>query len=199
MSSANDQGPVNELELYARVAERSEQLADWDELERHAGADPDVWRRLAQTLRGDCALRQIGGELGEVAQRVPWPGGAARGAHPARARYWGLGGVRAAAVLLVGLALLATGLASGLHWRAAASHELSRVAASKAEDWDEAWAPLLVDAQPVASGEGVEVTFVQPVLRRAVVPALYELERDENDHPLARPIESAGLPAVTFL
>lgn len=175
--------------LVSRAIDRVASDAEWQELEVAAGIGPEVWERLAQTLRaeGRVAVGLRGATA--VADAVVLP--AAR----APTRFFRLRhGIAAAAIVM---ALVAGWSARGL----AGSDPVSRGGNAPALDYDEAFARCvaagvrsgtLVDELPAevvhqaktSSGNAFEVYFVRRLVERRVLPELYRIDQDERGRPV---------------
>jgi hypothetical protein len=170
---------------------------DWRDLERAAARDPDLWRRLALSLKGEGmlvrAVDRAVEPVARVASPLPLPRAAPRAARPRLAMIASAAsGWLAAAVLAV-------------CWMAGAHHGSDRpepgampsspVVDLRGDD------PIvvgelpmvMVDSRPAAGGRGFDVLCVKRTLQRVRVDSVSGIGADENGNPRAIPIDPTQL------
>lgn len=205
----------DESHLFSLVVDRNDGPADWKRLMTLAPAHPELWTRLAEMLRDDALLRDALGEAlaGVDSVDLPQPACPSRAASVVGSaalrklgRPW-LGWAAAALVLaawwLAGAdqplprldlrdpttsASLAAGGAAGAGVASPTTVSLSTPPEVLYE-----FPMTLVGTAPRADGPGLEVLYIQRLLRREVVEDVYELARDELGNPQAIPLRSEQL------
>jgi len=177
--------------LINRIVERDARPADYDAFGQLASTAPTRWSELLAALRDDDALHLALDESLGAAERVELPVPAARGGLLRAVQPWGgvTGWLAAAAMALLWF--------SNEPPRTPANHSLARGPSQEAPDAGDpslGGLPMrLVGTQPAADGTGVDVLYLQPVLRRARVDGVFEMARDEHGRPAPVPVDPAVL------
>ncbi|MCZ6611519.1 MAG: hypothetical protein O6941_02695 [Planctomycetota bacterium] len=187
---------------------------DWEELASSAGADPDLWRRLGETLRDQAGFARAINSSVAVADTVDPP--IDQAPEPA---------VLDDAEAADGLRIL-----PWLGWAVAATLTISwavdwgRARPAGGDDWNtqvvEATAGdllqaylkkgrqekmvigevperILIDSRSMPSGEGYELLYLRQILERAIVPDLYQFTaQDELGRPTLVRFEQPAGPSM---
>jgi len=200
-----DDAPAPGAQLIARIVDRAAAPSDYDGFADLARSAPAHWDELLAALRDDDALHGALLDSLQPAERVELPAAPAAPAAPRgvlrQLRPW-TGWLAAAALALVWLsgelrhddALPAFPPRGNL----ARMPDAGPRSAPRPRDVPMAADPVLgelplhlVGAQPARDGDGLDVLYVQPVLRRARVDRVYEMGTDEHGQPAPVPADPA--------
>ncbi len=200
-----DIGPL----LIARIVERAARPADYERFGALAQAAPGRWPELLAALRDDDALHLALDESLSPAERIELPVLPAAPSGPLRSLRPGTwsGWLAAAALALVWMSgSLGPGapdegrlddapLAAGSLTEAPAeAGPRPRDASPQGGDPVLGGLPLhFVAAQPAADGDGLELLYVQPVLRRTRIDGVLQVGTDEHGRPAPVPVDPAVL------
>jgi hypothetical protein len=207
--------------LISRIVDRCAEPGDWGDFTALAHAEPSHWEQLLSTLRTDVALRSaLAGALA-TADTVETP-------LPSLSRWRQWTGWAAAGVLALCWAGSSPGTSrrrppSRLRSRPSQSGLVASQPPAQPEPTGQpapgsptptidsqlaSWnagkpveqLPLrLMEARPGPSGRGIEVTFVRPVVERAVVDGVYSIGTDELGRPAPVLVDPATLAAPNKL
>lgn len=187
MSFESDDDTIDQV--FARPGDDSA----WQRLESTAAADPSLWRRFAEASRVESRMKETAALMREVADRVPLPPGAAF-----RRNRWTRRLPRIAAAALLMAAAVGTDRLVTRPWPSAPARDVPASADEVLADYLDrgeragrilrSLPELVLEQRPAASGAGVEVFYVRRILERRVLPAVYELLRDERGEPVAVPV-----------
>jgi hypothetical protein len=198
--------PAPGAQLIARIVDRAAAPSDYESFGALARGAPAHWEELLSALRDDDALHgALDGSL-QAAERVELPAGplapSAPGGVLRRIGPWS-GWLAAAALALVWLA--------GDARLEGASTDPARDGLARLSDADPRATPRLRDApvagdpvlaelplrlvgaEPSRDGAGLEVLYVQPVLRRTRVDGVFEMGTDEQGRPAPVRVDPALL------
>jgi len=187
--------------LIARIVERAALPADYERFDTLAKARPDRWSELLAALRDDDALHLALDESLRPAELVELP------TRPARAR--GLSALRPLTGWLAAAALAVVWLTAGARLDGAAGRPAGGEPLALVPQGDgprlrdeplAAGDPVLgelplrlVGTQPAPDGDGVELLYVQPVVRRTRVDGVLQVRTDEQGRPAPVPVDPAVL------
>lgn len=186
--------------LISRFVQGEAGEEEWDRLTALAGADPALWRQVAEAKRDQDMLTGLMDRAGAVADAVEAPAGADAGvigAHPLlRLRWWA--GWAVAALILLAWAVHfgqqpTTQPAGSVSPPAVATAGFTAQEAfqsyldkGRAEGSVLSEHPrrVIIQTRPAPSGEGFEVIFIQQVMEKTTVPNLYRYSgQDEYGRP----------------
>ncbi len=183
--------PEQEDVLISRALDGDATPSDWRELRGLAEGDTAVWRRLADTLRGQSALRRGTEEaLGCAAGiEAPLSGPLTSPArHPSLRPFWTWSGWAAALLLAFFWALGRERPREPLSGDATLQASQPALRALPGEATLVGELPrVMVDSQPTGEGRKVEVTYLRRLLEKVVVDDLYQVNSDEWGEPHAVP------------
>lgn len=178
---------ANEELWISRVVDRRAGDDDWRELDAIAAADPEVWRRLATTLRCEDALqRGVAAVLPPVAGEMLVP-------PSVRVPRWLL----AAAALLVMAAMFVFGRVSAKAAPVVATPDCDTLldtylAAGRDSGRVLEQLPLqIVESRRRTAGDGYEVLFVRSFVERTSVERAMTLAPDELGRPVPLAVDLA--------
>ncbi len=187
---------------------------DWEELASSAGADPDLWRRLGETLRDQAGFARAINSSVAVADTVDPPIDYAP--EPAALDDAEAGGGRRI-LPWIGWAVAASlTITWALDWgesRSAGGDGLkTQVVPAAAVDLLQAYLKkgrqeemvigevpekILIDSRSMPSGEGYELLYLRQILERAIVPDLYQFAaQDELGRPTLVRFEQPAGPSM---
>jgi len=191
-------------QLIARIVDRAAAPADYDGFAALARSTPAHWDELLAALRDDDALHGALEDSLQPVERIelpaapPAPHGVLRQLRP-----WS-GWLAAAALALVWLSGEMRHDDALPDFPARGNGNLARMpdagprSAPRPRDVPAAADPVLgelplhlVGAQPARDGDGLDVLYVQPVLRRARVDRVFEMGTDEHGLPAPVPADPA--------
>lgn len=195
--------------LISRVIDGDCADQEWRELETLAGANPAIWRNLAQEQRDHQTLSQAVNSAVALADCVPLPRSLAanhRGSYSIvherlrRAGTWS-GWLAAAAVIAV-VAIVRFNDSNRLGTNLNSGSKVLPAGLVTVGTADEAWdayltkgreagsvvaevpTKILIESRPAPSGEGYELLYLRQVVERTIVPDLYEFTgQDERGMP----------------
>lgn len=183
--------------LLSRVADRTEDLADWDALDRIAMEDPAVWRRLASTLRSEAALRGAFAERMAAADSIEAPVRPGRWAGRFRPSRW----AAAACVIVLGaLAGYVVGRGAEADSKAASpmspeDHLTEYLRRGLATGTVVGQLPdVVVRHAATQDGSGMELLVMRRVVERRPVEKAIDVSFDELGRRIATPV-TARAPA----
>ncbi len=209
----------SELDIhFSRIIDARAGAADWDAVERHAAADPGVWKALAMTQRDATllsgsvraeviraesvtlpALTEPAGDLSFAkaqvslrARRVAtWAGWAAAAA-------LGVAFINKPAATSPGIGQTA-GVGSGIQNAADALSLYLEKGQADGSVIGEQPNMKLVDVNRLPEGKGFEVIYIRQIVERARVVDLYRFSSDESGQPApvpVQPVRARAKPAV---
>jgi hypothetical protein len=204
----NDPDPTADdagARLIARIVERAALPADYEHFDVLARATPDRWSDLLAALRDDDALHLALDESLRPAEQVELPALPSHAGRLRSLRPW-TGWLAAAALAAIWLAGstgtdpidAAPGLAGSeqvaLSPAPPADGPRLRDEPLQAGDSVLGELPLrLVGTQPAADGDGLELLYVQPVVRRTRIDGVFQVRTDEHGRPAPVPVDPAVL------
>lgn len=187
---------------------------DWEELASSAGADPDLWRRLGETLRDQAGFARAINSSVAVADTVdppidqaPEPAGLddAEAGDGLRILPW-LGWAVAATLTITWVVDWGRARpAGGDDWNTqvveATAGDLLQAYLKKGRQEKmvigEVPERILIDSRSMPSGEGYELLYLRQILERAIVPDLYQFTaQDELGRPTLVRFEQPAGPSM---
>lgn len=190
--------------LINRIVDRVETPSEWNEFQSLAATDTSAWELLAEAQRDNERLTALALDATAIAERVSLPlhrGGVRADAGPLASgewrqrRFWaGAGWATAAALLLAWVATGRAGVTSnggeqtaGISLSAASPDDALRRYLDKGQKdgivLGEVDQKILIDAQPLASGQ-FEVVFVRQIVERREVPAIIQFRSTDDSRSL---------------
>lgn len=206
--SAED--PRDEI-LINRVVDGEATPADWAELDVVAQRDPSIWARLAEAQRAQASLQRAVEDAFTVAELVdlPHPSERLEQAWNARVRVWG-GWLVAAVVAIAWVGNFAQIRALQQSQRAGVGAagevgQLAGVGGMTPEQLFDAYMQsgkangrvvgempmVMLESVPTSDGRA-QITFVRPVVERAIVDQIYEMGQTDAGRPVPVPATRRG-------
>jgi len=166
--------------LLSRIASGTATADDWSAIERAAGADSNIWERLARTLHDQTQLQQLGSRISSIAQNVEIPS-PAKSIHSFRtARLTAASGwLSAAAITLI--AVLANAMP------AAPKYINSPASGPGAAEVIGELPNVLVETHSTDGKPGVEIIYVRRTIEKKRVDGVYEIQHDDIGRPVPIP------------
>lgn len=176
--------------LLSKIVDREADLTDWDTLELWADEDPEIWKRLAEGLRVDCAVRAsvAASEGGPILLPIEAP-----------RRRWPVARIAAAAVIAL---LIATSYFAG-RWQSKPTPErpdlgpslpVNGLAGSEEGDGVELLPDVVVGRELGPDGQ-VDLVVLKRSLERRRVERVVHVGRDELGRLATTPAGSVIAPA----
>jgi hypothetical protein len=198
-----DDAPAPGAQLIARIVDRAAAPSDYEGFAAMARTAPAHWDELLAALRDDDALHGALLDSLQPAERVELPAAptAPRGVLR-QLRPW-TGWLAAAALALVWLSgeLRHDDALSDFPARGNLAHmpDAGLHAGPRPRDAQPVADPVVgelplhfVGTQPARDGAGLDVLYVQPVVRRARVDSVYQIGTDEHGQPAPVPADPAS-------
>jgi hypothetical protein len=169
--------------LVSRVVEGSASAEDLRELAAAAGADGELWDRVASSLQAEASLRGIADAAASAAERVALP--AVERPRSRLAIVAAVGWAAAAALALVVALRRTPPIAPPL----APVAERGTASGERLADLP----PVLLEARPSPAGVGFEVVFVRRTIERLVGERLFDVGHDEHGRLAPVPAPAAAI------
>ena len=175
--------------LLSRVVDRRAGAKDFDQLEKLADEDPQLWARLAQWLKDDAQLRAAVDEAASVAEGIEFSA-VLETRRPRRARRPSTRWIGWAAAALLAFLWIGANLIPGESDTAVArttpdeALELYRQIGTEDGRLLSELPLLLVDSQPLAEEGRFELVYLRRLLERRIVDEMVQPAIDEHGEPI---------------